>query len=888
MGKITCELDKLILLNYEGFLKIAKKHDKWIRISTRPWMLARLSTATFLHERFDKMVSGLSDAYSILRLRLHPEDDGVWEPPSEFKRKTTKYWIKPENVLSVKCSMVKHFPVLIFGRKLSVGAAGGANQPSDSSLISSVYLDNASLDIYHTRIDRLDGATLFRFRWYGQCSGPNHSVYVERKTHRGPEKKKEGLASMKERFAVKWSDICDLLNGTLDLKARVEEPLRAANTSEEEIAYAMNLANECQQEIVARCLRPVISTIYYRTSFQLNSCNTVRSTMDCQLRMMDEECTRSSLGPGEWFQPLSNEHLKDVHEFPFSVLEFKLQGPAPDWVKALIESGKITQCEKFSKYLHSIVALGHPVQKPPHWLGDNHKFVLHPAADSSVSGNSSNCGSAPASSGPPSGPSSGPPSVAGAGPSTPPSSVLADGDAAELRSRASLLAKEAGMSDAASTGGPSSAPDSSASSEHGGGSTDGAPDSSSGPSGPNSSDESDKKNKKDKRKDKDKKEKEKEKEKELPPRKDKDRKDKGDKSDKSDKEDRKSDKDSKSDREDDSQPRIAKTLVRKRVDPKTLFANERTMLQWLNMAVLLVFTSLALLATSTVITNNGSSSTDVKAMASGAQLCGAILAPAAILVMLYAMWQYYWRISRITDPDEDARFEDKFGPLVLVFMIIVVCSVAIGISVNRFNWSHFIHRGAAPAIIAASDNGSDAPPQVYTQSVQFGGPKSSIMLLQASSQSGVHLAPLSWAVAGFCICMFATVLVTSRSPLFVAYRRRVWRQLRGEHAGQLSEEEDYGLLQTSKYEAALSRGSGLAQQGSAGGYGTGQAGAALAYSKPAAADAHVVDVPEPAAPSPRAGADAAAEQRRWEQLCAINLPADRVRLHASQVPFDMV
>jgi hypothetical protein len=39
----------------QGFLKIAKKHDKWIGLSTRPWMLARLSTASFFHERFDKV-----------------------------------------------------------------------------------------------------------------------------------------------------------------------------------------------------------------------------------------------------------------------------------------------------------------------------------------------------------------------------------------------------------------------------------------------------------------------------------------------------------------------------------------------------------------------------------------------------------------------------------------------------------------------------------------------------------------------------------------------------------------------------------------------------------------------------------------------------------------
>jgi SPX domain protein involved in polyphosphate accumulation/uncharacterized membrane protein YidH (DUF202 family) len=854
-------LDKLILLNYEGFLKIAKKHDKWIRISTRPWMLARLSTAAFLHERFDRIVSGLSDVYTILRLRLHPEEEGVWEPPAEFKRKTTKYWINPSDVLHVKCAMVKHFPVLIFGRKLSISDARDGEQPSDSSLITSVYLDNTALDIYHTRIDRVDGATLFRFRWYGQCSGQEHQVFVERKTHRGPEKKKAGLASMKERFAVRWADIPALLNGTLDVQARVAAPLQAANTSDEEVAYAVQLASDCQAEIVARGLQPVTTTIYYRTSFQLNSCNTVRSTMDCQLRMMDEERTRGGLAPGEWWRPLSGEHLKPVHEFPFSVLEFKLQGPAPEWVKALIDSGKITPCVKFSKYLHSIVALGHPVQKPPHWLGENHSFVLHPSTEAAISSDSSNCESTPP---PISGPSV-PPSVTSAGPSTPPASVLAGG---EGKSRAVLLSKVAGMSDFSSSGGPSST-----SSERGGGSTDGAPGSTPIPSGPSSSDEDKKKKGKGKDKKGDKKDK-KEKEKESPPppppppppRKEKERKER---------------EEPRSERDDEKETPRVKTLVRKRVDPKTLFANERTMLQWLNMAVLLVFTSLALLATSTVITNTGGTSSDVKAMASGAQLCGAILAPAAILVMLYAMWQYYWRISRITDPDEDARFEDKFGPLVLVFMIIVVCSVAIGISVNRFNWSHFIHPGSAsaPAKVAAQSSDHHQQQQQEgggNQGVQFSGPKSSVMLMQAGVQPGMHLAVVSWAVAGLCVCIFATMVVASRAPLFVAYRRHVWRQLRGEHAGQLSEEEDYGLLASCKYEAALNR----EQQGAAAGsYGTGEVSASLAY-KPPPLEAHVVDVVE-AAPSPRAEADAAAEQLRWEQLCAINLPTDRVRLHTS-------
>lgn len=145
IGRFTCEIDRLIVLNYQarrpftprrdvwplsfpasfpsaprllsvsagrilsppgsqGFLKIAKKHDRWIGTTTRPWVLARLSAASFFHERFDKIVSGLSEVYSLLALRsAGPGNDAtLWQPPASFARKTDKYWVKPEDVLWLK------------------------------------------------------------------------------------------------------------------------------------------------------------------------------------------------------------------------------------------------------------------------------------------------------------------------------------------------------------------------------------------------------------------------------------------------------------------------------------------------------------------------------------------------------------------------------------------------------------------------------------------------------------------------------------------------------------------------------------------------------------------------------------------------------------------
>jgi SPX domain protein involved in polyphosphate accumulation len=80
---------------------------------------------------------------------------------------------------------VKHLPVLIFGRVPGFDAAQ-RDVPSDSSLISSVYFDNPSLDVYASRLERQEGATLIRVRWYGDNGGDSKEdaeLFVERKTH---------------------------------------------------------------------------------------------------------------------------------------------------------------------------------------------------------------------------------------------------------------------------------------------------------------------------------------------------------------------------------------------------------------------------------------------------------------------------------------------------------------------------------------------------------------------------------------------------------------------------------------------------------------------------------------------------------------------------------
>lgn len=164
-------------------------------------------------------------------------------------------------------------------------------------------------------------------------------------------------------------------------------------------------------------------------------------------------------------------------------------------------------------------------------------------------------------------------------------------------------------------------------------------------------------------------------------------------------------------------PRAA-ALVRTRVEPKTFFAAERTFVSWLNIAVLVMFTSLSLMATNgpgfgggrqngipqlpDAATTSGAAAA-AAAVATGApslappgtnaaglvifdpcppgsmchssQIAGLTMAPVALLFMLYALYMYRKRSAQILRR-EAVRYDDQRGPLVLTAMLVVVLMVS--------------------------------------------------------------------------------------------------------------------------------------------------------------------------------------------------------------------
>jgi hypothetical protein len=181
-------VEKYVNINFMGFHKILKKHDK--NLPTNPckaFYVNRLHGQAWVRGDYSDIVVRLSNIYAALR-----EDHVAQEnqdASQSFLRSTSKYWVKTEDVSRVKYAVLRHLPVFL--QKTSTGE-------SDSQFTNSVYLDNDALELYHGRLDKTPGAIALRLRWYGP--GDPRVVFVERKTHNDTW---TGEVSVKERFMVR-------------------------------------------------------------------------------------------------------------------------------------------------------------------------------------------------------------------------------------------------------------------------------------------------------------------------------------------------------------------------------------------------------------------------------------------------------------------------------------------------------------------------------------------------------------------------------------------------------------------------------------------------------------------------------------------------------------
>ena len=366
LASVFMKIEKYVNQNCVAFHKILKKHDKTLPSTPcRAFYIKKLHQQQWIKNDFSSIFVRISRVLSSLRKDgAGIKDEGAAQ---EFVRKTTKYWIRTDDITKVKYAVLKHLPVFQFDEKVL--------EKSDSQLTNSVYLDNVDMELYKGRINKKMDALAIRLRWYG--TGEPKLVFVERKTHRDSW---TGEESVKERFTLPPSKVVPYLRGKYRIKEAIKDMNAKGQKSKEEIQSFRKLFTEIQNSIESKLLQPTMRTQYMRVAYQIPFNPTVRVSLDTNLNMMCENAEASDmtcLESGRWFRdPSIPLPPTEVTRFPHAVLEIKLAlkegDEPPEWVTDLMESKFLTEVHKFSKFLHGCATLlESEVDEVPYWMDDN-------------------------------------------------------------------------------------------------------------------------------------------------------------------------------------------------------------------------------------------------------------------------------------------------------------------------------------------------------------------------------------------------------------------------------------------------------------------------------------------------------------------------------------
>ncbi|KAJ5591517.1 Vacuolar transporter chaperone 4 [Penicillium hispanicum] len=353
------DLAKFTQLNYTGFQKIIKKHDKETKWYLKPVFAARLNAKPFFKDNYDAFVVKLSKLYDLVRTKGNPVkgDASAGGTQQNFVRQTTKYWVHRDNITELKLVILKHLPVLVFN-------ASKEFEEKDTA-ISSIYYDNPDTwELYQGRLKKTEGAEAIRLRWYGGME--SDQIFVERKTHREDW---TGEKSVKARFSLKEKNVNAFLEGRMTVEQVFDKMRKEGKKSTAEIDDLQQLAREIQYRVITRRLVPVTRTFYHRTAFQLPGDARVRISLDTELTMVREDNLDGRRRAGRnWRRmdigvdyPFTQLPPEDIDRFPYAVLEVKLQTQAgqepPQWIRDLTASHLVEAVPKFSKFIHGTATL---------------------------------------------------------------------------------------------------------------------------------------------------------------------------------------------------------------------------------------------------------------------------------------------------------------------------------------------------------------------------------------------------------------------------------------------------------------------------------------------------------------------------------------------------
>lgn len=378
ISKETSELEKYSRINYAGFLKAVKKHDRkrGDNYRVRPLLQVRLAALPFNKEDYSPLLYRLSTMYSFVREHMQDKtkrDSIVPELEGKSTYTSYKFWVHPDNLLEVKTMILRNLPVLVYNPQTSKIAEG--NQPDPS--ITSIYFDNPSFSLYNKKVDHGEASSL-RVRWYGQLNA-KPELWLEKKTVY------EDNTSRDARFKSKEKYIQRFIEGEYKMDKQIQKLADRAGADSLEVKDLKSSVEEVQTFIQENKLQPVLRANYTRTAFQIPGDSRVRVSLDTDLVFIREDALdhdRPCRDPSTWHRtdidnqemeyPFTNIRKGEINRFPFSVLEITTRtNRRYEWIEDIMHSHLVKEAPRFSKFVHGVAELFEDyVNTFPFWLSE--------------------------------------------------------------------------------------------------------------------------------------------------------------------------------------------------------------------------------------------------------------------------------------------------------------------------------------------------------------------------------------------------------------------------------------------------------------------------------------------------------------------------------------
>ncbi|KAK0253048.1 hypothetical protein B0A54_09961 [Friedmanniomyces endolithicus] len=377
----TNELEKYSRINYTGFLKAVKKHDRKRGASyrVRPLLQVRLAALPFNTEDYSPLLYRLSAMYSFVRQRLEGAENrglSVTEKATEGREEyiSHKFWVHPENLLEVKTMILRRLPVLVYNPQSSRFAEGTQPDPS----MTSIYFDNPAFALYTDKVEAGEASSL-RLRWFGQLN-EKPQIWVEKKTIKADDLNSEQRITTKEKYIQRF------IKGEHNMDKQIQKLSDRAGTDSPEAKSFKTSVKEMQEFIAEKGLQPVLRANYTRTAFQIPGDDRVRISLDTDLAFIREDAIdsdRPCRDPESWHRTdIDNQQLEypftsirkgEVNRFPFALLEIKVRHTSSnkrsEWIQDLMNSHLVTEAPRFSKFVHGVAMLFEDyVNTFPFWL----------------------------------------------------------------------------------------------------------------------------------------------------------------------------------------------------------------------------------------------------------------------------------------------------------------------------------------------------------------------------------------------------------------------------------------------------------------------------------------------------------------------------------------